>query len=75
LNLSRGVDFVGFRNFYYSRLLRKRNLRNIRKKIELFNKGKISKEKFKEILQGWIAYVNLGNNFMSIQKLLKSIHP
>ncbi len=28
-SLSRGIDFVGFRNFYYFRLLRKRNIKNI----------------------------------------------
>src|SRR3989344_7939290 len=27
ISLSRGIDFVGFRNFYYHRLLRKRNIR------------------------------------------------
>ncbi|PIN94958.1 hypothetical protein COU53_01510 [Candidatus Pacearchaeota archaeon CG10_big_fil_rev_8_21_14_0_10_30_48] len=26
INLSKGIDFVGFRNFYYFRLLRKRNI-------------------------------------------------
>ena len=30
--LSNGVDFVGFRNFYYYKLLRKRNIKLLRKK-------------------------------------------
>ena len=39
INLSRGVDFVGFRIFYYFSLLRKRNIRNMERKIILFNEG------------------------------------
>ncbi len=27
ISLSKGIDFVGFRNYYYFKLLRKRNLR------------------------------------------------
>ena len=32
ISLSKGIDFVGFRNFYYFRLLRKRNIRRIKVK-------------------------------------------
>ena len=58
INLSKGVDFVGFRNFYYFKLLRKRNIKNIERKIKLFFEEKISEEKFFEILQGWCAYAS-----------------
>ena len=60
INLSCGADFVGFRNFYYYRLLRKRNIKNIQRKINLFNEDKINFEKFEEILQGWGAYADWG---------------
>ena len=46
--LSRGVDFVGFRNFYYFRLLRKRNVKKMLIKIKLFEQGLISYEKLLE---------------------------
>ncbi|MDA3836055.1 MAG: RNA-directed DNA polymerase [Nanoarchaeota archaeon] len=36
INLSRGVDFGGFRNFYYYKLLRKRNIRSICEKNRTF---------------------------------------
>jgi hypothetical protein len=62
ISLSRGVDFVGFRNFYYFRLLRKRNVRNMRRKIKLFNDGEITSEKFKEIFQGWGVYASWANS-------------
>jgi RNA-directed DNA polymerase len=56
ISLSRGVDFVGFRNFWYYRLLRKRNIKNILIKFEDFKNGNISKANFFEIFQGWNAY-------------------
>jgi RNA-directed DNA polymerase len=61
LLLSKGIDFVGFRNFYYFRLLRKRNIKKMFRTLERFNKGKIFSNKFDEILQGWTAYANQAN--------------
>jgi retron-type reverse transcriptase len=45
ISLSRGVDFVGFRNFYYFKLLRKRNIRKMFSRVEDYKQGKISKDK------------------------------
>ena len=73
--LSRGVDFVGFRNFYYFKLLRKRNLRSIKSKIKMFQEGKISDKKYSEIFQGWNAYASWSNSFSlrkKINKMLKN---
>ena len=61
--LSKGVDFIGFRNFYHFNLLRKRNIRNMERKINLFINKKIPSEKMSEIFQGWNAYAKLGNTF------------
>ena len=61
--LSRGVDFVGFRNFYHFRLLRNRNIRNMRTKIRKFSKGEISQDKMAEVFQGWNAYAKWANAF------------
>ena len=60
ISLAKGVDFVGFRNFYHYKLLRKRN---IRKKVELFSKNKITYKKMTEIFQGWQAYAKWANTF------------
>tara|TARA_Y100000034_G_scaffold109178_1_gene140164 strand:+ start:867 stop:1385 length:519 start_codon:yes stop_codon:yes gene_type:complete len=73
INLSKGIDFVGFRNFYYFKLLRKRNIKNIRRKIKLFNKEKITYEKFLEIFQGWNAYAKWANTDKLIGSLIKEI--
>jgi len=69
VSLSEGVDFVGFRNFYHFRLLRKRNINNMRRKIEMFKQDLISKERFLESFQGWNAYAKWANSF----KLRKEI--
>src|SRR3989338_8608814 len=43
ISLSNGIDFVGFRNYWYFKLLRKRNIKNIFCKVEKYKQGKISK--------------------------------
>ncbi len=71
--LSRGVDFVGFRNFYYFKLLKKKNINRIKIKIGLFNNRKITKKKFIEIFQGWNAYAKLANTHKLRKKLRNEI--
>lgn len=69
INFSRGVDFVGFRNFYYYKLLRKRNIRKMGYRIKLYNEGVISSDKFLEIFQGWQAYARWANSYRLRKKL------
>jgi len=71
--LSRGVDFVGFRNFYYFKLLRKRNKRKILSKIERYKCGEISHDKILESFQGWQAYAKWANTYKLRNRLLKLI--
>ena len=71
VNLSRGIDLVGFRNFYYCRFLRKRSIRKMKRKILLFNKGEFSQDKFFEIFQGWNAHATYSNNYYLIKKLIR----
>jgi hypothetical protein len=72
-SLSRGIDFIGFRNFYYFKLLRKRNIKNMERKIKLLNEGKIGYEKFIEIFQGWEAYAKWANSNNTIKLLVNRI--
>ena len=67
--LSKGIDFVGFRNFYFYRLLRKRNKRKMMVRIEEYENGKISKDKIIEIFQGWDAYARWANCYRTRKKL------
>jgi retron-type reverse transcriptase len=71
--LSKGIDFVGFRNFYYYRLLRKRNIRNIENKIRLFNENRLSYIKLLEIFQGWNAYAKWSDTFKLRKNILENV--
>ncbi len=73
ISLSRGIDFVGFRIFYYFRLLRKRNTKTIKDKILLLNQNKITYQKFIDSFQGWEAYARWADSSSLIKKLIKNI--
>ena len=72
--LSRGIDFVGFRNFYYYRLVRKRNIRKMKRRIENLKNDKISYWQLMESFQGWQAYVKWANSFNLRKEFLKKIY-
>jgi len=72
--LSRGVDFVGFRVFYYHKLLRKRNIKSIFYKIDKYNKGNVSKEKILETFQGWNSYAKWANTLKLRREVVKRIY-
>jgi len=72
--LSKGVDFVGFRNFWYYKLLRKRNLRKILFRVEQYKEGKITKEKLLESFNGWNAYAKWANSLGLRKGVLKRIY-
>jgi len=69
ISLSRGVDFVGFRNFYYYRLLRKRNVKKMLIKIKLFREGLMPLDKLLESFQGWNAYAKWANSYKLKEKV------
>jgi retron-type reverse transcriptase len=75
ISLSRGIDFVGFRNFYYYRLLRKRNIKKMVIKIKLFKEGILSYEKLLKSFQGWNAYAKWANTFELRNSLKITLKP
>lgn len=68
-----GIDFVGFRNFYHFRLLRKRNIKKMLQKIEFFDKEKINHAKLLESFQGWQVYAKWANTFKLRKGIVKRI--
>lgn len=72
--LSKGVDFVGFRNFYYFKLPRKRNIKSMKNKTKKFSKGEISNEEISEIFQGWNAYAKWVDTRELRRSLAKEIY-
>jgi RNA-directed DNA polymerase len=73
VSLSRSVDFVGFRNFYYHKLLRKRNIKKILFNIKKYYSGTISQEKILESFQGWNAYAKWANSLKIRRKIVSKI--
>ena len=74
ISLSRGIDFVGFRSFYYHRLIRKRNIRKMVRRINKLKNCEISYWKLMESYQGWQAYVKWADSFKLRKKMLREIH-
>ena len=71
--LSKGIDFVGFRNFYYYRLLRKRNILKMKSKITDFYEGNLSMSRILESFQGWSAYAKWADSFKLRKNLSENI--
>lgn len=67
IKLKQGISFLGFRVFYYHKLLRKANIRKIRKQIS----ESIAREESSNIIydllyesfQGWSAYAEHANTY------------
>ena len=78
ISLSKGVDFVGFKIFYYFKIIRRRNFRSFKVKLRKlkqdYKEGIITKEKFISIIQGWFAYVMWGDTHKLREKLIKEIN-
>ena len=64
-SLRNGITFLGYRIFYYYKLLKKKNIKYFKnkfnKKLELYCNGMIDKEHLENFLQGWNGYSNFAN--------------
>ena len=72
--LAEGIDFVGFRNFYHFKLLRKRNIRKMDSKIECFAHGGTEYWTLIHSFQGWNAYAKWANTYRLRKKFVKNIN-
>ncbi len=71
--LSKGVDFVGFRNFANFKLLRKRNIRKMNYKVSLYKNNKKSFSSIKDSYEGWKGYAKWANTYRLREKIKKDI--
>ena len=71
--LSRGIDFVGFRNFAHFRLLRKRNMRKINRKVHAFRKREKSLHSLQDSYLGWQGYAHMGNTYFFREDIKRKI--
>ncbi|MBI2144873.1 RNA-directed DNA polymerase [Candidatus Woesearchaeota archaeon] len=71
----RGVDFLGFRCFYYFRLLRKKNVRKALRRLDnfatLLKEGKAEPAAVLESLRGWNAYATHASTY-KLRRVLTS---
>jgi RNA-directed DNA polymerase len=72
-SLSKGIDFVGFRNFYLNKLLRIRTIKKIKFNIKLFEHNNLSYINICEIFQGWQAHVKWANTFLIRKQIAREI--
>ncbi len=69
----RGVNFLGFRVFYHHRLLRKTNVKKMRRKLDnyqiLYDSKQANYDLIYEFLQGWTAYAKNADTYNLRSKL------
>ena len=75
--LNRGIEFLGFRNFYYHKILRERNIRKIYRKLcnlkNNYDHKIIDYDRVCEVFQGWMAYARNANTYKLRQKIIKIV--
>jgi len=74
ISLSRGLDFVGFRNYWHHKLLRKRNIKKMFAKVKDYKYNEIPKKKLLESFQGWNAYAKWADSYKLRKKIAKNIY-
>ncbi len=78
LKLNKGINFLGFRIFYYHKLIIRKNKRRFEKKFErmkrLFEKRKIGREKVIEKFEGWLAYNSHGDTYKYRKRITSSFN-
>lgn len=71
--LRNGICFLGYRVFYYYKLLRERNIKHfmnrLRNNISLCKNGEITKEQLESRIKGWEGYAKFGNTYNFREKL------
>ena len=80
--LSRGICFLGFRIFFYHKLLKKGNINKIKRKLLSFKinleKRIINYNKIYVIFEGWINYSLTANTYnlrLEISELFEQLFP
>ena len=78
LKLEKGIKFLGFRIFYYHKLLRKSNMKHFERKINqmkiMFEEGLLNREEIVEKLEGWLAYASNGNTHKYRRHIIKNFN-
>jgi len=77
ISLSKGTSLLGYRAFYYHKLLRKSNLsksyRKISEKIELVKGGLLNYTSLLDSVNGWFGYAMWADTYKLRKDLMKEI--
>ena len=77
IKLRKGIILLGYRVFYYHKLLRKANKRKFdrkfKEKLGLYKNKSISHEDFVQSLQGWLGYAIWANTYKLRMNLIKNL--
>ena len=78
ITLKQGVKFLGFRIFFYHKLLHQRNTRKFRNKLQQlrrdYEKGIIDREKIIESFEGHLAYATNANTYKYRKNLTREFN-
>lgn len=72
--LGSSITFLGFRTFYYHKLLKKSNIKKMEKKFDAIKKeyreGIADYDKVYDFIEGWVAYAKNANTYKLRNKVL-----
>ena len=71
--LKNSINMLGYRNFYYYKLLRKSNIKKFQRKFNNTNKTHI--EQLLKSLTGWFGYAKVANTYKLRKLLMTKIKP
>jgi hypothetical protein len=76
--LYKGANLLGFRVFYYHKLLKKSNFRKFQRKLDIkienIHNGNLAYDGFILSLQGWFGYAMWANTYKLRQQILNKVH-
>ncbi len=77
LPLSRGIKLLGFRNFYYHKLIPVKRLNHFKRKFhwlrQLYLSKKVSYDQIYNFIEGWLAYAKHADTYSLRQKVLAEL--
>ena len=77
-SMYKGIDFLGFKTFYYHRMARKRNVKGFEVRLEklkrTYKNGDITRDKFVASIKGWFAYIMWGDTYRLRKNIIKNIN-
>lgn len=75
--LHAGVGMLGFRIFYHHKLLKRSNMKLIRKRLEkfekLYNMNCMTRDHIMKSLEGWINHAKTGNTFRLRNEIIEKV--